>query len=94
MTEDEMLKFLQENKADIAASVKARAVDAMTQSLQWQLPSAVQAAVSEFFTAEIIPELVKSLSDQKGPIIEAAVKASTEIGDAVAKSCTVVDAVI
>ena len=85
MNESDLHKFLEENKDDIAKSIKEKAVSAMTESLRWQLPGAVQEAVSQFFKDEIIPELIEHLKDQKGPIIEAAITASAEIGETVSK---------
>lgn len=86
MTEADMLKFLEENKADIAADIRKKTVDAMTESIKWQLPDSVRKAVLEFFEAEIIPEIKKSLAAEKGPIITASIKASAEVGDLVAKA--------
>lgn len=84
MTEDELKQFLLDEKDAIAAAVRARAIDAMTSSVQWQLPQSVTKAVGEFFEEEIVPEVKKALADQKGPIVEAAIKAASEIGDKVA----------
>ena len=86
MTEEQLLAFLQDNKDDIAASVKAKAIEAMTQDLKWRLPDAVTKAVAAFFEAEIVPEIQKHLADQKGPIVAASIKAASQIGDKVAEA--------
>lgn len=84
MTEDELKQFLANEKDAIAAAIRAKAIEAMTDSVRWQLPQSVTKAVGEFFEEEIVPEVKKSLADQKGPIVEAAIKAASEIGDLVA----------
>ena len=85
MTEQELMQFLDDNRADIAASIKEKAVEAMTSSIRYQMPAAVTEAVATFFKDEIVPEIIASLKDQKGPIISASVKAAAAIGDAVAE---------
>jgi len=85
MNENDLRKFLEENSADIQKAVKAKAIEALTEGIRWQIPHECQAVVSEFIKAEIVPEIRKHLEDQKGPMVEAAIKASAEIGDAVAK---------
>ena len=86
MTEEQLLAFLEDSKAEIAASVKDRAIDAMTRSLEYQLPQSVTKAVADFFEAEIVPEIQKHLADQKGPIVAASIKAASQIGDRVAEA--------
>ena len=81
MTEEELHNFLVTEKDAIAAAVRDRAIAAMTESIRWQMPQSVTAAVAEFFEAEIVPEVKKALSDQKGPIVEASIKAAAVIGD-------------
>ena len=85
MTEDDLKKFLEENADDIKASVKSRTIEAMTRHIEYSLPAGVRDAVSTFVTDEIVPEVKKHLADQKGPIVEAACKAASEIGDKVAE---------
>lgn len=84
MTEEQLLKMLADEKDEIAAAVRKKAVEAMTASLSWQLPQSVTKAVTEFFEAEIVPEIKAHLADQKGPIVDASIKAASEIGDLVA----------
>lgn len=86
MTEEQLLAFLEDSKAEIAASVKDRAIAAMTRSLEYQLPHSVTKAVADFFEAEIVPEIQKHLADQKGPIVAASIKAASQIGDKVAEA--------
>ena len=85
MTEDDLLNFMQENKADIIASVKAKAISAMTEQVRWGLSSAVQGVVDEFIKTDVLPAIKQELQDHKGPIIAAAVKGAAEIGEAVAQ---------
>lgn len=85
MTEAELLQFLQENKDDIVKSVKAKAIEAMTDQVRWNLTTTVQETVTEFVKDEVIPAIKAHLQEQKGPIIAAAVKAASEIGDKVAE---------
>lgn len=88
MTEQELLEMLTSEREAITKAVRAKAIDAMAQSLQWSLPDGVRKAVAEFFQAEIIPEVKAALMEQKGPIVAAAIKASAEIGDKVAELLT------
>lgn len=85
MTEDQLSQMLKDYKDEIAASVRNKAIEAMTASLGYQLPQSVTQAVKEFFEAEIVPEIKAHLEDQKGPIVEASIKAASEIGDKVAE---------
>ncbi len=86
MTEDDMKKFLEDNREDIALAIKAKMIEGLTQHVSYQLPSSVLVAVQDFIAAEIIPGVKVALMDQKGVILEAAIKASCEIGDLVAKT--------
>lgn len=85
MTEDQLSQMLADHKDEIAASVRKKAIEAMTASLSYQLPQSVTQAVREFFETEIVPEIKAHLEDQKGAIVEASIKAASEIGDKVAE---------
>ena len=85
MDERELLQFLQDNKEDIIRSVKVKAIDAMTEQVRWGLSQAVQEVVNGFVAEEVIPALKAHLQDNKGPIIAAAIRAASEIGDKVSE---------
>ena len=85
MTEDDLNSFLNENREDIMRSVKAKAIERITESMKYTLPSMVGETVTEFFRDEIVPEIKAHLAAEKGPIVAASIKAAAEIGDAVAK---------
>ncbi len=85
MTEDDLQKFLADNKEDIIRSVKAKAIEAMTEQVRWGLSSAVQTTVDGFIKDDVIPAIKAHLQEHKGPIIAAAIKAASEIGDKVAE---------
>lgn len=86
MTEEDLHNFLAAEKDSIAQAIKEKAIAAMTESIRWQIPQSVTQAVAEFFDAEIVPEIKKHLADQKGPIVEASIKAAAVIGDKVAEA--------
>lgn len=85
MTEQELLQFMQDNKDDIVRSVKAKAIEAMTDQVRWSLSAAVQEVVNGFVAEEVIPALKAHLQEHKGPIIAATIKAASEIGDKVSE---------
>lgn len=86
MTEEDLHQFPAAEKDAIAKAVRDRAIAAMTESIRWQMPQSVTQAVGEFFEAEIVPEIKKHLADQKGPIVEASIKAAAVIGDKIAEA--------
>ena len=65
-----------EIKAQLVAQVKSSLADAC----HWQLSQAVKAEVETFVAAEIVPELRKQLLDEKGTILEAAVRVAQATG--------------
>jgi hypothetical protein len=86
MTEDDLKDFLEKNKADIQARVQERMIETLLAQNQWQISGQIAKAVEEFVTAEIVPEVKKYLTDQKGPILKAAIAGAAEIGDTLAKA--------
>jgi Na+-transporting NADH:ubiquinone oxidoreductase subunit NqrD len=86
MTEAELKEFLDANKADIQQAVKAKMIDRLLATHQWEISSQITAIVNEFITNEIAPEVKKFLAEQKGPIIEAACAGASEIGNALARA--------
>lgn len=88
MTEEELNKFLDDNKNAILTASKNAIIDKITEQMKYQLPNIVGETVSTFMKDEIGPEISAYLKDQKGPILEAAKKSAREIGDAVSKKMT------
>ena len=86
MTEAELKEFLDANKADIQQAVKAKMIDRLLSTHQWEISGQITAIVNEFVTNEIAPEVKKFLADQKGPILEAACAGAAEIGNALSKA--------
>lgn len=86
MTEDDLRQFLEENRDAIANRLREDAIKRLSESVQWRLPQDVQEVVNEFFKTEVAPVIRQTLLDQKGPIINAAVKAAAEVSDVLAKS--------
>jgi hypothetical protein len=86
MTADELQTFLDDNKAEIQQAVKAKMIDRLLATHQWEITTQVSTIVNEFVTAEVAPEVRKFLADNKGPIIEAACAGAANIGDALAKA--------
>ena len=88
MTKDDLERFLLENKDDIAATVKAKAIESLTSQYRWDISDQVSKAVNEFVTAEIIPEVAKELQAQKGPILQAVLTSLSDISDDIAQALT------
>lgn len=86
MTADELKTFLEENKVDIQNAVKAKVISGLIENHRWEISGAITKVVEEFIAAEIVPEIKKYLTDQKGPILEAAITATAGIGEALSKA--------
>ena len=86
MTEDDLKQFLDDNKADIQRAVKQKLIDGMLAQHQWQISGEIAKVVQEFVAAEIVPEVRNYMAEQKGPILEAAIKGAAEIGDQLSKA--------
>jgi len=86
MTEAELKEFLDANKADIQQAVKAKMIDRLLSTHQWEISGQITKIVQDFVSEEIAPEVKKFLADQKGPIIAAACAGAAEIGDTLAKA--------
>lgn len=82
MTTDELKAFLEENKADIESAVKAKLIAGLLENHRWDISAAITKTVEDFVAAEIVPAVKAHLTDQKGPIIEAAVAAAAQMGEA------------
>lgn len=86
MTADELKAFLEANKDDIQAAVKAKVIAGLIENHRWEISGAIAKVVEEFVAAEIVPEIKKHLAAQKGPILEAAIAGAAEIGETLAKA--------
>lgn len=85
MTQDELTKFLADNKDAFLEATRKAVLEKVQESVRWSLPDSVQNAVSTFLKDEIVPEITKILADQRGPIIEAAKKSAVALGNALAE---------
>jgi len=85
VTELQLKEFLEENKADIQAAVKKKAIDELLTTYRWDVSEQISKAVNEFVAAEIIPAVKDELASQKGPIVETAIKAIAGISDELAR---------
>lgn len=86
MTEDDLKEFLEVNKSDIQRAVKDKMIAGLIEQNRWEISSTISKIVEEFVAAEIVPEIRKYLADNKGPILEAAIKGASEIGDTLSKA--------
>jgi hypothetical protein len=85
MTELQLKEFLEENKADIQAAVKKKAIEELLTTYRWDIGEQISKAVNEFVATEIIPAVKSELTSQQGAIAEAAIKAIAGIADELAK---------
>lgn len=81
MTEDDVKSFLEANREDINTQVKQRLIDGLLQQHRWEMSDQISKVVGEFMAEEVMPEVKKFLASEKGPIIEAAISAASQIGD-------------
>ncbi len=81
VTEEDVKAFLEANREDINAQVKQRLIDGLLQSHRWEMSDQISKVVGEFMAEEVMPEVKKFLASEKGPIIEAAIGAASQIGD-------------
>lgn len=86
MTPDDLKEFLAANDAEIKSAVKAKMIERLLSSHQWEITTEISAVVKTFVSEEIVPEVKKHLMDQKGPILEAALVGASEIGANLAKA--------
>lgn len=85
MTEDDLKKFLDENKDAVLAASRTAILEKIKDSMKWSLPDSVHQTVNEFLAKEIAPEVGKMLMDQKGAILDAARKSAAALSDELAK---------
>lgn len=88
MTEDDLQKFLDENREAIQSEVKAKMISRLVENQRWEISSALAKTVNDFIEKEILPEVTKHLQAEKGAILSAAIKASSGIGDVIATKLT------
>lgn len=86
MTEAELKAFLEANKEEIQTAVKAKLIAGLIDNHRWEISAQVTKTVEDFVAAEIVPEVKKYLTEQKGPILQAALTGAAEIGDVLAKA--------
>lgn len=86
MTEEDLKKFLEDNKADIQAQVRQRMIDSLLSEHRWSISSQISEIVNEFIRDEIAPAVKAHLQSEKSDILEAAVKSASGIGDLLAKA--------
>jgi transcription termination factor NusB len=63
---------LESNKDAVRATVRDALLEGVKRQFQWEIPEAVKKAVSEFITAEIIPEIKAELEANKAVFVNAA----------------------
>ena len=86
MTEEDLKQFLVDNKAEINAQVKQRLIEGLLVNHQWTMREHISDIVSEFMKTEIAPAVREYLAGEKSAILEAAVKAASEVSDMLAKN--------
>lgn len=86
MTEDDLKEFLETNKKQIQSAVKDKMIERLLEQNRWSIGEAIAKTCEEFVQAEIVPEVKKYLADNKGPLLAAAIKGASEIGDTLAKA--------
>lgn len=86
MTEEDLKQFLEDNADAIKAQVKQKMIDGLLAEHRWSMSSQISEIVNEFVRDEIAPAVKEHLQSEKGPIIEAAIKSASGIGDLLAKS--------
>lgn len=86
MTEDDLKEFLDANKKQIQEAVKEKMITRLLEQNRWEIGATIAKVCEEFVQTEIVPEVRKYLADNKGPLLAAAIKGASEIGDALAKA--------
>lgn len=85
MTEEELTKFLANNREAVLEATRAAVIEKVKDSVKWGLPDSVHQVVLDFFKNEIAPEVGKLLLDQKGVILDAAKQSAVALSDELAK---------
>lgn len=85
MTEDDMNKFLAENREAFFEAARKGILEKITESMKWSMPDVVHQTVVTFLKDVIAPEVGKILTEQRGVIIEAARKSAIALSDTLAE---------
>lgn len=85
MTKEELDDFLEANRAEISAAVKAKLIEGLLTQHRWEMSEIVAKTVNEFVAAEVVPEIKAYLESEKGAIIVAAKEAARQIGELITK---------
>lgn len=82
-------KFYEEILEQNKDAVKAKVVEAMLASIsrqfEWELPKEIQAVVSEFIKAEVLPEVKAELFKNKDELVNAATAFVRGVPEEIAK---------
>ena len=86
-TADELSRMFAEpeRKARLLAAAEAALEAKITEELKWGLPDTLSKICADFIEAEIAPQVRDHLASRKGVILEAAIAATDEIGEELAK---------
>lgn len=85
MNEKELSEFIAQNSDRIKEAAIAACIDKIKENVRYGLPDDVQKVVNTFMKEEVAPAVAKALQDQKGVIIQAAIKGAAGIGEALSK---------
>ena len=88
MTEDDLKKFMDENREAIQLEIKNKMIARLVETQRWEIQGSMAKVVNEFVEVEILPEVVKHLQAEKGAILSAVITAASGIGDLIAKKLT------
>lgn len=86
MTEEDLKQFLDDNAEAIKAQVKQKMIDGLLAEHRWTISSQIGEIVNEFIKDEIAPAVKEHLASEKGPILEAAIKATNGISELLAQA--------
>lgn len=86
MNEEDLKQFLDDNAESIKAQVKDKMISSLLAEHRWTISSSIDSIVNEFIKTEIAPAVKEHLQSEKSAILEAAIKASSGIGDLLAKA--------
>jgi len=88
MTEDELNKFLAENRDRIMEASRDAIIDKIKHSMQWNIGDHVHGTVNAFLKDEIVPEIAKLLAEQKEGILKAAKQSAIALSNTLAEKMT------
>lgn len=85
MNADELQAFLDENRGEIAKSVKDSVIKRLIEQHRWDISEQIAKVVNEFVASEVVPEVKAALAEQKNGIVDACIKSFVIVGDELAK---------